>query len=123
MRKFVLVSSIGTDITNPLFRYAFWGILFFKKRGEERLQRSKLDYTIVRPAGLRDVPKEGLENANLVMSRAGERGWSGSILRADVARCCIASLTEPAATNKTVEILAEAGAPSLSWEELFESIA
>ena len=119
----MLVSSIGTDITNPLIRYAFWGLLFFKKRGEERLQQSKLDYTIVRPAGLRNAPKEGQENANLVMSRAGERGWAGSILRADVARCCITSLTEPAATNKTVEILAETGAPSLTWKELFENIA
>lgn len=46
--RFVLVTSIGTDeVLNPL--NLFWGILFWKKRAEEDLQRSGVPYTIVRP--------------------------------------------------------------------------
>ena len=34
-------------------------MLFWKKRAEEELQRSGLKYTIVRPGGLQDAPREG----------------------------------------------------------------
>lgn len=52
VQKFVLVSSIGADdLANPL--NLFWGVLFWKKRAEQELQRSGLTYTIVRPGGLK----------------------------------------------------------------------
>lgn len=44
----VLVTSVGTDA--PFFPLnLLWGVLFWKKRAEEALQRSGLDYTIIRP--------------------------------------------------------------------------
>lgn len=50
VKKFVLVTSIGVD--DPLFPLnALWGVLFWKKQGEVALQRSGIDYTIVRPGG------------------------------------------------------------------------
>lgn len=37
---------------DPLFPLnLYWGVLFWKKQGEQALQRSGLDYTIVRPGG------------------------------------------------------------------------
>ena len=46
----VLVTSVGTD--SPFFPLnLLWGVLFWKKRAEEALQRSGLDYTIIRPGG------------------------------------------------------------------------
>ena len=46
----VLISSIGADdILYPL--NLLFGILFWKKRAEEAIQRSGLRYTIVRPGG------------------------------------------------------------------------
>ena len=52
VRHFVLVTSIGADdLLFPL--NLAWGVLFWKKRGEEALQRSGLRHTIVRPGGLR----------------------------------------------------------------------
>lgn len=46
----VLISSIGADdILYPL--NLLFGVLFWKKRAEEAIQRSGLRYTIVRPGG------------------------------------------------------------------------
>ncbi len=48
VKRVVFVTSIGADdVLNPL--NLFWGILFWKKRAEEELQRSGIAYTIVRP--------------------------------------------------------------------------
>lgn len=50
VKQFIFVTSIGADdLANPL--NLFWGVLFWKKRSEEELQRSGLTYTIVRPGG------------------------------------------------------------------------
>ena len=46
----VLISSIGAD-DNLYPLNLLFGILFWKKRAEEALQRSGLRYTIVRPGG------------------------------------------------------------------------
>lgn len=44
----MLVTSIGCD--DPLFPLnLFWGVLLWKKQGEAALQRSGIDYTVVRP--------------------------------------------------------------------------
>lgn len=60
----VLVTSVGTD--SPFFPLnLLWGVLFWKKRAEEALQRSGLDYTIIRPGGTRRsaVPLRALAGA------------------------------------------------------------
>jgi uncharacterized protein YbjT (DUF2867 family) len=58
VKHIVLVTSIGVDdILFPL--NLFWGVLFWKKRSEEVLQRSSIRYTIVRPGGLTDEPRAG----------------------------------------------------------------
>ena len=52
--RFVLISSIGAD--SVVAQLAFpGGVLFWKKRGELALQRSSvLDWTIIRPGGLKE---------------------------------------------------------------------
>ena len=121
---FTLVTSIGVDdLLFPL--NLAWGVLFWKKRGEEALQRSGLPYTIVRPGGLRS---EGAA-APVVLKRGGSYGLppralpSGSILRAQVAELCVASLTVPAARDAVVECVTDAAAPVLTPEALFEAAA
>ncbi|GIL82890.1 hypothetical protein Vretimale_8390 [Volvox reticuliferus] len=126
VKKFVLVSSIGADdLVNPL--NLFWGILFWKKRAEEELQRSGLTYTIVRPGGLKTKLRQGETAGNVVMAAPGTFGVppvkkSGSILRSQVADVCVAALTEPAAANKVVEVIAEKDAPVRSLGELFAGV-
>lgn len=90
VKKLVLVSSIGVDITNVFASLAFWGLLFMKKRGEEVVQRSGLDYTILRPGGLKDGKIE--DGDNVVMGGPDTFGFppgksSGSILRSQVIIC------------------------------------
>ncbi|GFH31220.1 NAD(P)-bd_dom domain-containing protein [Haematococcus lacustris] len=102
VKKFVLVTSIGADdLINPL--NLFYGVLFWKKRGEEVLQRSSLDYTIIRPGGLKN------------QLRAGE-------VAGNVAEVCVAALSEPAAANKVVEVIATPDAPALTYAQLFASV-
>ena len=56
--RIVLITSIGVDdLLFPL--NLFFGVLFWKKRAEEVLQRSGITYTIVRPGGLLDQPRAG----------------------------------------------------------------
>ena len=121
---YTVVTSLGVeDLFFPL--NLAWGVLFWKKRGEEALQRSGLPYTVVRPGGLRS---DGAA-APVVMKRGGSYGLpprappSGSILRAQVAELCVASLTAPAAIDAVVECVTDSAAPVLSPAALFEAAA
>lgn len=133
IEKFVFVTSIGTDdpLYNPL--NLFWGVLFWKKRAEEELQRSGLKYTIVRPGGLVTDGKQQTRNGkrrgegSVVMAAAGTYGvpprrQAGSILRSKVAECCVEALVQPAAECKVVEIISEPAAPALAWDVLFDGV-
>eukprot|EP00199_Chlamydomonas_sp_CCMP681_P006837 CAMPEP_0119102932 /NCGR_PEP_ID=MMETSP1180-20130426/1516_1 /TAXON_ID=3052 ORGANISM="Chlamydomonas cf sp, Strain CCMP681" /NCGR_SAMPLE_ID=MMETSP1180 /ASSEMBLY_ACC=CAM_ASM_000741 /LENGTH=294 /DNA_ID=CAMNT_0007087317 /DNA_START=31 /DNA_END=915 /DNA_ORIENTATION=- len=127
LNKFVLISSIGADdILNPL--NLFWGILFWKKRAEEELQRSGLDYTIIRPGGLKDTLKSGELPGGIVMKPAGYYGLKnspgnpGSILRRQVAETAVAALYQPNAANQVVEIVASKDAPRLAYDTLFTNV-
>ncbi len=46
----------------------------------------------------------------------------GSILRRQVAECCVEALVEPAASNKVVEIIAESGTRQEPYAQLFASV-
>lgn len=126
VKKFILVSSIGADeLLNPL--NLFWGVLFWKKRGEEEVQRSGIDYTIVRPGGLKNKLRDGEPAGNIVMKGPNVLGTppakkSGSILRSQVAEVCIAALKDKEASNKVVEVIAESSAPQRTISELFKDV-
>lgn len=80
VKHVVLVTSIGTDdaIVNPL--NLFWGILFWKKRAEEVLQRSGLTYTVIRPGGLVG-PGESSQQAMPFQSTNRNRGTGNVVMR------------------------------------------
>lgn len=112
--KVVLVSSILTDgrawgqekspgfvITN-----AFGNVLDEKIVAENYLRKSGMDYTIVRPGGLKAKPPTGA----LVIS--GENTLnSGEVSRDLVADVCVASLSDAKASNKVLEIIEDDGTP------------
>lgn len=114
VRKVVLVSSILTNgrawgqekspgfvVTN-----AFGKVLDEKLVAENHLKASGLDYTIVRPGGLKAQPPTG----PLVIS--GEDTLNaGEVSRDLVADVCVASLTDPKASKKVLEIIEDDGKP------------
>lgn len=118
IEHFVLVSSVGaSQFFHPL--NLFWLILVWKKQAEEYLQKSGLTYTIVRPGGLKNE-----DNSDRVeMYTADTLSLSGSIPRTKVAQVCVEALSQPAAHNKIVEVIAKPEAPDKSFEQLFASVA
>jgi NAD(P)H-binding len=115
IKKIVLVSSILTNGRNwgqeksPGFvvTNAFGNVLDEKIVAENYLRStSGIDYTIVRPGGLKAKPPTGpLHIYSEDTLNAGE------VSRDLVADVCIASLTDPKASNKVLEIIEDDDKP------------
>ncbi|GAB5371522.1 hypothetical protein AAMO2058_001587000 [Amorphochlora amoebiformis] len=106
--KFVLISSIltngraigqqdniGFKVTN-----AFGGVLDEKLVAENYLRSAGIDYTIVRPGGLKDSPPSG------TLLRTGEdKLFGGDISRDTVAKVLVESVFDQTASNTVIEIV------------------
>lgn len=103
---------------NFLLLNVFGLILYWKLQAEKHLQKqSSLDWTIVRPGGLREAPREG----NVVYGKANTL-FGGALSRDFVADVCVAALSSKAASNKIVEIVAAEDAPKTTFEQGFASV-
>lgn len=114
VKKVVLVSSILTNgrgwgqekspgfiVTN-----AFGNVLDEKIVAENYLRASGLNYTIVRPGGLKAKPPAGA-----LMISGEDTLNAGEISRDLVAEVCVASLSDAKASNKVLEIVEDEGVP------------
>ncbi len=116
IEQFVFVSSLCVSrLFHPL--NLFWLILWWKQQAEQYLKTSGLNYTIVRPGGLKNE-----DNADPVVVSKADTLFDGSIPRQKVARVCVESLTSPTARNKVLEIVSTSTATTKSWEDLFASV-
>lgn len=124
--RFVLVSSILVNgaatgqILNPayIFLNVFGLTLIAKLQAEKYIKRSGVNYTIVRPGGLKNDPPSG----NVVMEPEDTLS-GGSISRDQVAEVAVeALLDEEESSYKVVEIVASADAPKRSYKDLFASV-
>ena len=85
-------------------------------------------HTSTHAGGLLNAPREGQGAGQVVMAGPDAYGLPprkqpGSILRTQVAECCIAALVDPAASGKVVEIIAEqSSAAQAPYTELFASV-
>jgi uncharacterized protein YbjT (DUF2867 family) len=114
--RFVLVSSLCvSNFFHPL--NLFWLILFWKQQAENYLKSSGLNYTIVRPGGLKNA-----DNDDRVVMGAADTLFEGSIPRQKVAVACVESLFDRAADHKVLEIIAKPDAPTQTWSQLFTSV-
>ncbi|XP_057545585.1 uncharacterized protein At2g34460, chloroplastic isoform X3 [Amaranthus tricolor] len=86
-------------------------------KAENYIRKSGINYTIIRPGGLRDDPPSG----NIVMEPEDTLS-GGSISRDQVAEVAVKALIHPEASYKVVEIIASSDAPKRSFEELFGAI-
>ncbi|SKB14538.1 conserved hypothetical protein [Planktothrix sp. PCC 11201] len=117
IEHFVLVTSLCvSQFFHPL--NLFWLILLWKKQAEEYLQNSGLNYTIVRPGGLKNEDN----NDNLVMQSA-DTLFEGSIPRTKVAQVCVEALFVEDSRNKIIEIVANPEAQQQPLEQLFASVS
>ncbi|MGF1461241.1 MAG: SDR family oxidoreductase [Leptolyngbyaceae cyanobacterium] len=118
IKQFVIVSSLCVSrFFHPL--NLFWLVLYWKKQAEAYLVDSGVPYTIVRPGGLKS---DDTDDRPLIMAPA-DTLFEGNIPRLKVAETCVAALTNPAAKNKIVEIIAEENATEKSFSDLFASVA
>ena len=116
IEHFVLVSSLCvSNFFHPL--NIFWLILWWKQQAEQYLQISGLNYTIVRPGGLKNE-----DSPNPVVISGADTLFDGSISRQKVAQVCVESLSSPQSRNKVLEIISRSDAPAKSWEDLFASV-
>jgi uncharacterized protein YbjT (DUF2867 family) len=116
IEQFVFVSSLCVSrFFHPL--NLFWLILWWKQQAEQYLKSSGLNYTIVRPGGLKNE-----DNNNPVVMSKADTLFEGSIPRQKVAQVCVESLYSPQSRNKVLEIVSTSTATAKSWESLFASV-
>eukprot|EP00240_Pyramimonas_obovata_P004055 CAMPEP_0118925594 /NCGR_PEP_ID=MMETSP1169-20130426/3458_1 /TAXON_ID=36882 /ORGANISM="Pyramimonas obovata, Strain CCMP722" /LENGTH=347 /DNA_ID=CAMNT_0006866941 /DNA_START=31 /DNA_END=1074 /DNA_ORIENTATION=- len=132
IKHFVLVSSLltngadcnQTNNSNYKVLQAFGGVLSSKREAEVAVQRSGLDYTIVRPGGLSNDPPSGGIIAGGADTFFGLDSDPGrEISRDSVAEVSIEALFAPAADKKIVEILGASGkaTPKAGWFDFPEA--
>ncbi|GAB2296902.1 hypothetical protein Dimus_031003 [Dionaea muscipula] len=124
--RFILISSILVNgaamgqLLNPAYIIlnVFGLVLVAKLQAENYIRKSGINYTIVRPGGLRNDPPSG----NIVVEPEDTLS-QGSISRDQVARVAVeALLHQEEASYKVVEIIARPDAPNRPLKDLFAAI-
>ena len=101
LKRVVLVSSLCAGRwLHPLNLFGL--ILVWKRLGEQWLEQSGLEVTIVRPGGLKEA-EEDMAAQELRFSEADQQ-QDGSLPRRLVARVCLDALAVPASVGRIVEI-------------------
>ncbi|KAL3522674.1 hypothetical protein ACH5RR_015508 [Cinchona calisaya] len=125
VNRFILISSILVNgaamgqLLNPTYIIlnVFGLVLIAKLQAEQYIRKSGINYTIIRPGGLRNDPPMG----NIVMEPE-DTLYEGSISRDQVAEVAVEALLHPESSYKVVEIVARPEAPKRTFEELFSSV-
>ncbi|MGD2180100.1 SDR family oxidoreductase [Lusitaniella coriacea] len=111
VERIVLVGSMGgTQENHPLNKMGNGNILLWKRKAEQYLIESGLNYTIIRAGGLLDQPggkRELLVGKDDEMLENPPNGIPTSIPRADVAQTAVQALREPHAQNKAFDIISK----------------
>ena len=107
----VLVGSMGgTNPNHPLNQMGNGNILIWKRKAEQYLIDSGIDYTIIRAGGLLDLEggvRELLVGKNDTLLNNPPEGISPAIPRADVAEVVVQAVKEPDARNKAFDIISK----------------
>lgn len=99
VRRYVLVSSIGSDAgAQPDHDPVFAAYITAKKAADDDLRTRDLDWTVVRPGALTDAPGSGHVT---LTTRVGR----GSVSREDVAAVLVAVLDEPGTAGLSLDLV------------------
>ncbi|KAE8735531.1 hypothetical protein F3Y22_tig00000340pilonHSYRG00577 [Hibiscus syriacus] len=136
LKRVVLVSSIGVTKFNelPWSIMNLFGVLKYKKKGEDFLRNSGLPFTIIRAGRLTDGPYTSYDLNTLLRATAGQRRrvvigqgdkLVGEVSRLVVAEACIQALDIEFTEGKIYEINSVEGeGPGTDpekWQELFKT--
>ncbi|KAJ1427858.1 hypothetical protein SESBI_09240 [Sesbania bispinosa] len=136
VKRVVLVSSIGVTKFNelPWSIMNLFGVLKYKKMGEDFLRSSGLPFTIIRPGRLTDGPYTSYDLNTLLKATAGQRRavligqgdkLVGEASRIVVAEACVQALDPAVTENQVYEISSVEGEgpgnEAQKWQELFET--
>ena len=115
VKRVVLVSSLCSGrLFHPLNLFGL--ILIWKRLGERWLAESGLDWTVVRPGGLKENEQQ-LDQQGIVYSGPDQQ-QGDSIPRRLVARVCLDALATPNAIGRIIEVtsnLEQAPQPLADW--------
>ena len=101
VKRIILVSSLcAGKLIHPLNLFGL--ILIFKRIGEQAVEDSGLEWTIIRPGGLNEK-EENLKEENILYTNKNQQE-EGSIPRRLVAKVCIDSLSVKESIGKIIEI-------------------
>ena len=118
IKRVILVSSLCTGkFFHPLNLFGL--ILIWKKIGENFIRNSSLDWTIIRPGGLKE--SEDIKSESIQYSKEDTQ-IKGSIPRRLVAKCCIDSLKNKESINKIIEITSSTENKKISFKKAMQMI-
>ena len=118
IKRVILVSSLCTGkIFHPLNLFGL--ILIWKKIGENFIRNSSIDWTIIRPGGLKE--NEDIKSESIEYSREDTQ-IKGSIPRRLVAKCCIDSLKNKDSINKIIEVTSSTNNKKTSFKKAMQMI-
>ncbi|CAH8261000.1 unnamed protein product [Arabidopsis lyrata] len=124
VNNFILVTSLGTNKFGlpAAILNLFWGVLCWKRKAEEALIASGLNYAIVRPGGMERPTDAYKETHNLTLS-LDDTLFGGQVSNLQVAELLACMAKNPQLSfSKIVEVVAETTAPLTSIEKLLEKI-
>ncbi|KAL1555224.1 protein TIC 62, chloroplastic-like isoform X2 [Salvia divinorum] len=136
LKRIILVSSVGVTKFNefPWSIMNLFGVLKYKKMGEDFVRNSGLPYTIIRPGRLTDGPYTSYDLNTLLQATAGERRavvigqgdkLVGEVSRLVVAEACVQSLDIDFTQGQIYEINSVQGEgpgrDPRKWEQLFKA--
>jgi uncharacterized protein YbjT (DUF2867 family) len=117
--RVILVSSLCAGRwRHPLNLFGL--ILVWKRIGEQALENSGLDWTVIRPGGLSER-EETLEEEGVYWSGPDQQE-NDSIPRRLVARCCLEALNTPASIGRILEVTSSVSRPVISLPDALLSI-
>jgi len=121
--RFVYLNSIGIatpSLAGTLINLLKRNTLVWRRRVEDDVRASGLDYTIIRVGFLLNRP--GGEHAVVVGQDALPLALRHRIARADVAEAFVEAMQHPRASRATFEIVWGKGSRQQSWSALFETL-
>ncbi|KRR04222.1 SDR family oxidoreductase [Bradyrhizobium valentinum] len=121
--RFVYLNTIGIEtrsLAGFLINLLKRNTLVWRRRVEDKIRSSGLDYTIIRVGFLLDRP--GGEHAINVSQGALPLAFRNRIARADVADAFVEAMEHPRASRTTFEIVWGSGPRQQSWSRLFERL-